>query len=262
MGEQKNTVVINGKIYDAVTGRQVATHARKNSLVGNPVKETASLANPPKKSRQAHHIARRKPQRSRTLKRTVAQRPTAITKSTSLPFKNSLPVTAGAGGLLLSNGNRYERAKTISKSKAISRFNFSQPAAKHQPIPVTPAPQEAPAHHPPLPKAELKASQDLFSEALSNAHSHKQAPANITKRKHRVAKKLHMKPRTANAIAIIFVSLAVSGLALYYKAPSISMRFAASKSGLVAASLPSFQPSGFSLDRHVEASPGTLAINS
>ncbi|MGZ6004686.1 MAG: hypothetical protein ACXWLH_00885 [Candidatus Saccharimonadales bacterium] len=260
MGEQKNTVIINGKIYDSVSG-VVLSAPKPNQLVSDFIRAPKQMK-PAKSSRSTHHLAHHKPQKSITLKRFVASRKPALTTIKSMPLSGRETVTASAEKLLLSNGNSYSHAKTVAKSSAISRFSYNgDPAPQHLPLAVKPAPQVAPAYKPPLPKADFSSSQDIFSAALNNAESHNQAPVKVTKRKHRIAKKLGVSNRAANVVAIVFVSLAIGGLVAYQNASGISMHYAAARSGLISASLPAFQPAGFSLDKHVAASPGLVVLN-
>lgn len=262
MGEQKNTVTINGKVYNALSGDLISDAPRSYQPINDFLSAPKPAVKQSKGSRSTHHLAHHKPQKAVTLKRGGKHvRQTVLNShALSLPIKSDEPVTAEASTLLMPASNRHERAKSVPRSKSISRFNITTTITTHQPLEVKKAPPEVPAHHPPLPKAGFSSETDLFNRALSNATSHKQKPIKLSKRKHRVAKRLGMSAKTANVIAIVFVSLSVAGFAIYQSASNISMHYASAQSGLTAASLPSYRPPGFTLSRNIQSAPGQIVI--
>lgn len=265
MGETKNIIVINGKNYDASSGEllssKVSTPITVNDFVSQPSKiQSESRAKP---SRSSHHLAHHKTQKSVTLKRTQPKKSHHRASAKSLPLASSHTITVKSDGSGIAADRRLERAKSVSKSSSVSRFNLTEQVAKsHQPLNVKPAPQ-APAFHAPAPKVDhsSQSSEALFNAALSKADSHKQAHHKVSRRKHRVAKKLGLSARAGNIVTAILIVAVLGSFIAYQNAPNIAVRMAASKSGLTAASLPGYKPSGFSLSNRVDTEPGKVTLN-
>ena len=275
MGEQKNIVIINGKTYDAASGAQIndtkAAPALVSDFVSFPTLPKLKSVDTKKSARSTKHLVHHKPQRSVTLKRSpVKKKTSSLASARSLPISAARTITVESDQSLLTNSERQERAKQINQSAAISRFNLSaepeepQVAQRHQPLPVKPAPQEQISYHHAMPVADFssntQSSTDMFDTILSQAESHKQAPIKLSKRKHRLAKRLGVSARAANAIAAVFAIVVIGGFVVYQNVPNISMHMATAQSGVAGAALPSYRPSGFSLSRHVAAVPGQVVL--
>lgn len=269
MNQQKNIIVINGKSYDIGSGNIISSQTKQSKTFSDFI-NAPSVGKPHSKhsaatKRKARHLAHHKPQKSVTLKRAPHNVPEQRSKVNSIPVKSATVVTAIGNNHLTSNQTKFERAKQISKSSSISRFNYGEPLIKRlEPQTVQPAPSKIVSHTPSADNAAttfFKQDESIFSQALVRADSHKQLPPKISRRKHRISQKLHISPKLANALIVSTAVVVLSGFIAYQNAPNISLKLAASRSGLASARLPSYKPSGFSLNRQISASPGQISIN-
>src|SRR5690606_23737838 len=96
--------------------------------------------------------------------------------------------------------------------------------------------------------------------ALAKATSHQQSKVKKPKLKHRVAKKLKISPKLVSDGSFALAFLLLGGFFAYQNIPGLTMRLAASRSG-VQGSLPTYQPSGFSLGKNIAYKPGQITIN-
>lgn len=154
---------------------------------------------------------------------------------------------------------RVKRAEQVKRSNLVSKFGqggtkiqhpIEQPLETRQVInmEVRPAP-EMPR------KAAVSSVQAVLENGLKNAQSHKQ-PLHLPKKSR--AKKSG-KSKFINYAAGTLAVLLLGGFIAYQNVPNISMRYAATRSG-INASLPGYQPSGFSLNRNIEYNPGQITM--
>jgi hypothetical protein len=270
VGEQKNLVVINGKTYDSVSGNLVSAHKDSVPISDFKVSAIQQTTTPVHDNSQPHrrhsHLAHHKQQKSITLKRAPRTHSTSISNSKSNPLAATDIITAHRESALPHSQSRLDRAKQVNRSTAISRFNpiTISVEKRQEPVAVQPTPihsrELSPASYMPTLSSQVS-DEDIFSQALSRAESHKQAPLKSSRRRHRLANKLGLKPKVANVLAGALVVIVLAGFVAYQNASYISLKIAASHSGLAAASLPGYKPSGFSLKRNIAASPGQITIN-
>ncbi len=279
----KNIIELNGKRYDAVSGaivgkaaqpstkrpRQVdsfvrhqpgsptASHAKSQpATVADPV--TVKLA-PHRTSPPAQHISAHQPQHPQTLMRRAVQKPT-VAAPTKLKV---VAPTASASELVKPSASfhkvsvsnvsqlRLERSQQVSQTQAIKRF--SNTPAIH--TPVATVVQPSPAAQAPISSGSSAGSQRskaLFEQAMANATSHQQTyqpkPGRHGLSRGHVA-------ILASAFAVIFLA----GFLMYHSIPSMDLNVASAKAGF-RASMPGYQPAGFSLG-HLTYGPGSVTIN-
>lgn len=295
MGNQQNSIVLNGKLYDAVTGslihepaakpqaHQPKIHRKKTGLVMDGVvhkapkvhkakkvhaqpkaHNTASqhAAAKPVRNHTAAHAQRHKPQRAATLMRQSVRKP-----AHAQHHKAEKPAHIHDER----TSKRLERAQAVQKSQHIQRF--PQHNATHQPAAKKAAPAKvAPVHktvhqtahqthaapaHPPAPVSE---SERLVTNALKHARAHEANQPFAKKPKKRLAHKLGFKRRTANMAMGALAALLLVGFFVYQNIPNLSMRLASNRAGFNA-QLPDYQPSGFSQDNLVTYSPGKVSVS-
>ncbi len=298
MGKQKNTITLNGKVYDAKSGgllnsRQSgsASHKKQPKTIDGVYQNPASKLSPatqkitvqaedanttphrhkPLTARGTHHN-HRKQERAKTLMRTAVKKPVALRPgkiSTVVADTKALHSAAFALSIKKHiSEDRVKRAGEVPKSRFIKRFTAVEETpvtiSKTDHIPVKKPPQEPIFyHHEAIIKNSLpepaKPAEKLFAEALSKAVSHEQSEPKKA-RKHRVAKRLGLKPRVANTLAVLATVFALGGFVAYQNTANIAMRVASAKSG-IDGSLPGYQPAGFALNRDIQTSPGKIVIN-
>lgn len=282
MRGKTNTITINGRIYDAATGKAVSTpHATvvtplrskhtksaghripvsviKPSTTPAPTPSTT----PAKKAARTHasENAARHAERSQTLMRHVVKKP-----STTKAAHAVAASTAQPGRIIVQNGSvrqREERAKILNKSSHISKFAPGSSITKvtaHVPVAAAPKVTKAKtydiANTPPTPivipanKPLRELHRDLFETAMHNSNSH-------TAKKHVIHKRRHKAARLTVAAASL---LLLVGFFAYQNAPNLALKRASSTIGFTA-SIPTYQPSGFRRSGPVQYQPGKVTIS-
>jgi len=253
----KNTIVINGKVYDALSGLPVA--APEPSVVEptpqvDPPKVTDTTPAPMSRAKvhghhatKAHHLTHK----SATLRRDAVKKPASQAHSSLARHKPA--------------------AGHVARSPHIQRFAphpqpLAKPSATHQDIVrtskphvsslvsqkhalVTPASQVKPAR---LSSRALK--EQLISERLAQVDTTKTAKHHAPKRRW-----FATRPRAASLVVVSLAVMVLGGYLTYLSMPGLSVRVAAAQAG-VAASFPDYHPDGYSFDGPVAYAPGQVAI--
>lgn len=268
MANRQNVLELNGSRYDVQTGRVLGpssqAHDRGKTIDGfvrrgsrpNVSKNSAVSTKPKQKSVKRDnptisHAVHSKITPSKTLMRH------AVHKPEHAPAHHAQKKTPG-----LHSPSRLNRAKHVPKSSLISKFGHDIPKVnkKIEPLEVRQAPEEPSAIEPApilLPQHNLTLSP--FEAALRKANSHKSPKLKKTPRHHKVAKKLKISPKALNASAAVIAALIIGGVVAYRSVPGIAVNLAANRAG-VNASLPGYNPAGFSLSGPIEYSKGLVSI--
>jgi hypothetical protein len=250
----KNTIYINGRQYDAVTGLQVSVEPTKpvaNATSIDGVRKPAhTAAKHIKRAPAPHHTARRT-SKSATLRRDLVKKP-----QVKAPAITARP-------------NRVHT--TVAKSPAISRFASHPMAMKPAPSlsKVTLAPSSSSVNHTvsrihkaasasPAPKTAPKAlssrelKEKLITEKLAQI-DHKAKPEKVAK------KRFAAYPRLTSIMTASFALVVLGGYLTYINMPNLSMRVAASQAG-VNAKFPDYHPAGYSFNGPIAYSGGEVAV--
>ncbi len=285
MSKQKDTLVVNGKIFDVTAGRSAG-------ISSNYVKNLDGFFKPSHTStRRPHHHAaasgltashkRQQPaatavhhrrEHAKTLMRSAVTKPQpvklAALSSRLEPSSSAVRIISAP---LLHVQERHSRAKQTTKSRLISRFGTDlvepQIDKKTLPLQVKRHPDE------PVNKYAHSAisdsltnrltetasdTSDIFTAALSRATSHEQPAPSVAS--HRKSKRSGIRRRAANVLVSTAVVLVLGSFIAYQNMASINLHMAATKAG-VQASLPTYRPAGFALSRHIQTSPGQIVIS-
>lgn len=250
-GMTKQTITINGRTYDAVTGlpieqpepahnRAAPKHeqpkARAFTDIG-PIMNRILTPHEVHAAAQAMHVTT---QKSQTLYRKALKKPTTE------------PVLA----------------KPHERSPMISRFNTTtqEPAKNIEPAKPADEPIQPAIIHPtvakvlqaqtPTPQKQLSGTdlkEQLIKERLAEVST---APT----KKQKKANWLSRQPRLVTILSSTLALLVLGGYLTYITLPSISLRVAASRAG-VNASMPEYKPDGYSLDGPITYSPGEVVVS-
>ena len=266
----KNIIELNGKRYDALSGKIVADTALKPK----PVSITAprqgtnldGFASPKRHAtkalKQPSAVVHNKTQASNTLMRKSVRKPQPIIKAPThhhaAVAHHAVPAQASIAADHLTSAERWARAKKMHQSKLISRFNGDAPRtvgqASMQSVPVANVPGEAM-----LGKVAAH-SVAPFQKALDQATSHQQPRLKKARLHHRAAKKLHVSPRILSVSSAALALLLIGGFIAYQNVPNMAMRVASTRAG-VHASLPSYKPAGFGFSGPIQYKPGQITVN-
>lgn len=274
MSDTLHTITINGKIYNASTGKPVVStpvtkktatsHATTVDGVIRPttVFQPKAAATPVKKLAHAHAVVAAQklhasPERTHTLKRAGLQKPG---KTRTKAANQTIALAQSANDQihhLKHDQARAERARLIAKSQSISKYGtprLSSVVRKSRPMPLAEAPvhAHAPEAAPPVHKLTshtVPTKDTMIQNALHNATSHNQAL-------HAIHRK-HKKRRLTTAGVAAFVLLL--GFIAYQNTTYLSVQFAAQNAGFHA-SLPGYKPTGFDVKGPVQHHGGQINL--
>lgn len=228
---QKQTVMINGRQYDPVTGLVV-----DGVIAATPVQTPVT----PARAVPSVHV-HATTQKSQTLRRASLAPPPKHTIQ-----KKSAPITPAA---------------TITKSPHVTRFAPHPVVAPQQNKPkmmdiapmahphvVKVHAQQAAKAAPIAPKPAQEIKQDAISHAITNAVKQTEAP-----------KFPRVHPRIASILTAAFALVLFGGYLTYLNMPSLSVRVAAAAAG-INASYPDYRPDGYQLNGPVGYASGQVSM--
>lgn len=285
-----NVIEINGKKYDAATGKLLSSESEsKTESKQATVKSAVSTRAPARtgisvdgmmgKRRPASGTSARatKPvQKSQTLMRSAVKKPSPVTKPLTAPVISKAQ--------LGQTKKRQHTAAEIKQNPMISHFgDHNQTGVKvvkkvgHLPVkqPTVvrkPAPHHAPPSISHAAKVGKTASQaavekknlvaaKMIESALASANAHEQPPVahHSIKRRHRIARRLGISARAVAISSTVLAGVLLGGFFAVQNVPNLSMRVAATQAGFDA-TMPGYNPSGFSFKGPINYSPGQVTV--
>lgn len=256
-------IELNGRRYDAVTGREVA------QVLSNPPKPQVyarssvdGIAKRPHPPRKTSQPSSQRTQRSQTLKRSAVSKPHhvhKVTNSSKSPAHTSKPITQIDSGQQPRHNvpaARLQRVKSIGQNKLIKRFNDDVSPAVHKH--AVRAKQQASSMVQAV-SSVVEQPVSQFGQAIEQAATHTTKKIRKTPIRHRVARKLRISPKALNVGTLGVAVLLFVGYFGYQSAPNLSMRVATMRAS-VDGSLPSYLPTGFSLNRSIAYKPGEITL--
>ncbi|MCA9327032.1 hypothetical protein KDA14_00725 [Candidatus Saccharibacteria bacterium] len=250
---EKQVVHVNGKAYDAVTGRRI------DGIVPPPKKPAGKTghgnqASKPKArqssldSRDINHTQAHQPQHAQTLMRHAVKKPAPGLKKQLHPthaLAHQQPQAITVKHAVYSvDKARLHRANQVEKSHHVSRYhggNEVKPVFTTMPFQA--APQDMPGAEPPAAPPPLPTNKpdDMFEKAIENANHY----IDIAARKTHLKKKTrrHAFSMAAGTLALLFIA----GFAAYQNTPGLQIKVAGIRAG-VATATPNFQATGFAYD--------------
>ncbi|HSW85042.1 MAG TPA: hypothetical protein VLF79_00305 [Candidatus Saccharimonadales bacterium] len=267
MRKHTNTIHINGQKYNARTG-ELLTHSPVAEVVPGPEKKPTK----PKRSVETNHTSSeahnlvRSPSGTQTLMRRTVRKPGLSLKrqlkvysqinnpaeqQPLIPFDMTQPASQ-------LNELRLKHAKKVSKSNLVSRFSPGTTLALTEPTSATlennisdisdnvDNKQKTTAHKP---VKRTKTTAALLEQAIANSTSHAQPPPPVSKR--------HTKRQMGIGAGISLVAV-MFAILISQNLSSIKLQVASSKAGFHA-SIPHYQPAGFSL-AHLDYASGSVSM--
>lgn len=259
MTQAKQTIVLNGRRYNAATGELVQHHRvspvqkphiapptpmKHPEKTGRIISDFGPVARTPHRA-PAAHVKKARPQRSTTLHRAVV----------AAPHKDKAPRTA------------HTVHRTIQKSHRISRFAPHTPApssSKHEVDQElkkqTTVAHAAHAHHIAQQKiAQKPISSRAVKEHLLAKHIEKAAPDHSPVA-HRRKGMIYRHTRIAGFV-VSTVSLFIFGAYLTYSnIPNLSVQVASMNAG-IEADIPAYKPSGYAIAGPITYTQGEVSVN-
>lgn len=267
MAEGKNIIEVNGKRYDARTGKLLtSTNA---GLKGSSTKPTTAKTGvvldfaKPKAFRNPSlnaHAVHAKASKSNTLMRATVKKPgSSLKKASKAVALDSIqkPKRVVPATIIPQPIQRLNRAEAINKSSMIKKFSFSTESLTKQTAFLTV--KDAPADLAPPITAPVSHTANPFQSAIDNATSHLQPRVNKSKRQHTMARKFNLSNKAFATSSALLVALVIGGFFAYTQVPSVTMRVASAKAGIKGA-MPGYKPSGFSVNGPIHFKPGEVAV--
>ncbi len=247
----KQVVQVNGKAYDAITGRRIDdVVAPKKPVKHTPV--AVPVVAPVKKpiaakrqaARETNHVQAHQPEHAITLMRHGVKRPEAGLKKQAHPQHElihgdtqTITVRHTAAAI---DPARQQRAKQTERHDQVQHFQAPEPVkATLADVPVRRAPVDKPAIEPPVAPPPLPTNKptDMFEQAIENANHY----VDVTARKIHLKKKArrHLLSMSAGTLALMLIA----AFAVYQNTPGLQIKVAGIKAG-VATATPNFTASG------------------
>jgi hypothetical protein len=266
--QHKNIIEINGQKYNAVTGKMVGGSGSIDGFSKKPVTNKPVAKKP---HTQAAH-RKKTTQKSQTLMRSAVKKPAAKTSSSGTQATISRPSMTVPKA-------RVQTAKHTKQSAMISHFGTTKTTStpqkssvvkKIQPLAVKPHTNQhhttkaASSHSAHSKKAHAKAnsstgSAKMIESALEKANAH-ELPAHKHKKKRKIAHKLGVSSKTMAVSSAVLAGVLLAGFFAVQNVPNVSMRVAAARAG-VNATMPGYNPSGFSYSGPINYSDGQVTIS-
>lgn len=269
MRPKSNIIELNGKRFDAKTGKIVAS-----STIVKPGSRPAAT----KTGGNIDGFSRRRPRAVARSSSTATAVHSRTEKSKTLMRsavkKPVLPKSRPAAAVVRKarpsihvdiDPKRVSRAKTVRKSPLVSKFGQSQKSVRPvtADLPVKPAPSKPPALRSSSKAQSAKQSsahKKAIQAALDSATGHKQPKAKKTTRRQRLSRKLRVSSRTVNIAAASLAVMMLVGFVAYQNIPNLSMQLATARAG-VNGTLPGYQPSGFGLAGPIQYQSGQITLS-
>ncbi len=248
MGAKEHIIELNGRRYDAVTGKMVTLKPAKPEAT--PVSTTsldgfAKTVKPIIKS--GNNVSAHQAEKSKTLMRNTVKPPEKKSYDDSSMVQKSPSLLSSA---ILS------KSRAIKKSPLVHRFGDVTPHNKQSSNPDT---NQKTIRRVQAVATATTVNDDPISRGLAKADSHKQPKPKKLRVGTRIAKKLHISTRTLSASTIVLAGLIVVGFFAFQNMSNISMRLASARAN-VKGTVPGYQPSGFGLKGGISYSPGQIVL--
>lgn len=260
----KQTLVINGKVYDAVTGLPVATpDISKHELKSRaPASTSAVAARPaplgspaprlPHHAKKVHGTAKK----SSTLRREFLAKPTPNVQTASLRRKPTTGHVARSE-MIQKFASHPQPMKQAIRPSGAPRLDITPVKPKVASIVSQKQSLVTPPTHKAVQSAPQTASirEALITERLASVDV--SASPKTTKKSRKLFAK---QPRMASMASLSLAILVLAGYFTYLNMPGLSVRVAAAQAD-IAAGYPDYHPDGYTFNGPVAYASGQVAID-
>lgn len=235
-----------------------STQPQDKAKTGSALSKTIAVPSQTLKPRGVHQLKAHLPEKTKTLARLGVHKPGPSSAKALVrvhaPVDSAFMVIKQKSAKLSKriDPNRLSRARSIEPSYLVRHFNPDKVSETHKTI-IKPLPVRKQAldnHSLTTPQAidavhRLKPNQRHFEKVMQQSRSHEQAL--VPSKRHS-----HKKRRLTILIVALLVILS-GGILLVRNLPGIDINLASMHAGFTA-KLPSYNPTGFSLIDHIDAS--------
>lgn len=249
MADAKQIIEINGKRYDAQTGKLLGQKSNSATPVSHAaategvaldgfVRPPRTQPKPPRDKKHLHNKLSRSPQKSKTLMRPAVKKPSIKAEKNQILHgdKPKLPEP---------HHQRLHRAKNTPKSNQVSRFG-----RKHV-VPSQIVKKSAPMKVATPNRSAVQRTTEQFEQAIQEATSHLEnfVPDSKSPRKRRFV-----------FAGLTVVSVLVLGFLGWQMIPSAKVKYAGTRAGF-SAQTPGYTPAGYGLNGNIQASSGEVTLS-
>lgn len=254
MSSKEHIIELNGKRYDAITGKMVIAKPTKSIVSAIKSASLDGFARAVKPIlRNGNAVSPHQIEKSKTLMRKIAKPPQPKSHSTANSLKTSSLIRKSPSVI---SSLTLSKAQAIKKSAFVRRFSDMTSTSGQKNLPEVN--QETTSRLQAIVTATSVKINPL-EQGLAKADSHNQLKHKKMRIGTRVAKKLHISPRALSTSSFIFAGLVIIGFFAFQNISNISMRLSSSRAG-VKGSIPGYQPSGFGLKGGISYSPGQIVL--
>lgn len=250
MNTPKNTVTINGKQYDALSGLPMEA----TTSVASTTSTAGSARSNSSRQPATHHRA--KPHRSQTLRRDMVKKPVGQYETVTVRAKRTPAQVAKSPQISRFGKYHTTLAPHVAAPRSTTSPKKVRKTVKDQETvsPLVAAVQRAASDTTAKPTA--LSSRELKSKLIADKMAHSAPKTHVPKRKHRpLLRPLRIGSMLAGATAFVMLGAYLT----YISMPNLSVRIAAAQAG-VAASYPSYTPNGYRLDGPVAYQEGEVKL--
>lgn len=263
--DNNNVIELNGKRYDAVTGKYLgASHTKPIPAAKSPVGRTmdgvmrtaarpsqnptpikpATVTPRPAREHKPLHATAHRPQNTKTLMRHAVSKPKPVAKPLKAKGLDKAPAHTLAVKESVSkiNPHRQQRANLVARHQHVKRFQptpvrsaAAGQVARHAEVQSQPVTRQHAAASPAVKKPQ--SSKEMFEAAIAHATSHEQPSPRIARRHHRRSRLMH----ASIAIAVIFL---LGGAVAWSQWSRIEVQIASWQAGFDA-HIPSYSLTGY-----------------
>ena len=246
MAKKPTLVEINGRTYNADTGRMVTNGAISHKQMKSTPQVIDGFAAPHRTRKRPADAAKvhQAPQKTKKLHPTAAKQAKVnlVKKAAAKVAASDVKYAKQADISKKVDSRRAARAKMSAKSSKVQKFSKTETKpveTNQQPAKLVKAPAPQPVkenRRAPEVEQEEAPSQSLFARWRQE------------------------RPRLLPTVAGVGAILLLVGWVTYMNLPNMALRVAASRAGFEA-TLPGYKPSGFNLSGPIAYSPGQIALN-
>ncbi len=270
MGKQ-NFIEINGKKYDTITGKllDVAPGNGSSTIAPTKLKKNVGIVDGVVRPNRKTVLRRRpkqigaKPQKSQTLMRSAVVKPVDPNpqKNLNKSLHKSIIKKLGMSPARVRHSHQIHQSPKIKKySDIASNGATTEKIKEHAPL-IPRSIKRAGLIPVRARQPKTTATEKLINTAVANATTHNEQPhPHKYKHRGRIITKLGISTKVVGISMAVLAAVLLGGFFAVQNVPNLAMKVAATRSGFDA-TMPGYNPSGFSFKGPINYSSGKVTIS-
>ncbi len=254
MSSNEHIIELNGKRYNAITGKMITGKPSKTAVETIKKASLDGFARAVKPIlRSGNMVPAHQTEKSKTLMRNTVKPPQSKPQNEMAKPKYTSRINKSPSVV---SPIKLSKAQSIKKSSLVRRFSEMAPSNIDRFSSET---NKKASTRVQAVAVAVAVKSDPVALGLAKADSHKQQKPKKMHASTRMAKKLHISPKTLSISSLVIAVIVIGGFFASQNMSNISMRIASSRSG-IKGSIPSYQPAGFGLKGGISYSPGQIEL--